>query len=74
MGNTGAASAGMKEAPVTLKESVDGILSKVCYFLICYAIICVIDLCMLIRLKVDSATREKTSGTFQSFDDSKWAW
>jgi hypothetical protein len=30
MGNAGAAAAGMAEAPVTLKRSVDGILMKVC--------------------------------------------
>jgi hypothetical protein len=29
MGNAGAAAAGMAEAPVTLKQSVDGILMKV---------------------------------------------
>jgi hypothetical protein len=31
MGNAGAAAAGMAEAPVTLKQSVDGILMKVCH-------------------------------------------
>jgi hypothetical protein len=30
MGNAGAAAAGMAEAPVTLKQSVNGILMKVC--------------------------------------------
>ena len=29
MGNAGAQSVGMKEAPVTLRDSVDGILNKV---------------------------------------------
>lgn len=30
MGNAGATANGMAEAPVTLKDSVDGILMKVC--------------------------------------------
>lgn len=51
MGNAGAHASGMSEAPVTLKESVDGILDK-----------------------IDNATREETSGTFQSFDDKKFNW
>jgi len=51
MGNLGAVNAGLKEAPTTLKESVDGIVSK-----------------------LDSATKEKTSGNFEAFDDGKWSW
>lgn len=51
MGNMGAKSLGLEEAPTTLKESVDGIIET-----------------------VDGATREKTSGTFESFDDAKYSW
>jgi len=51
MGNAGAVAAGMAEAPVTLKQSVDGIL-----------------------VKIDTATREHTSGTFESFDDTRYSW
>ncbi|KAH7400158.1 aflatoxin biosynthesis ketoreductase-like protein nor-1 [Cadophora sp. MPI-SDFR-AT-0126] len=51
MGNLGARSSGMEEAPVTLKDSIHGMLSK-----------------------IDGATREKTSGTFQSFDDTEYTW
>jgi len=51
MGNMGARSAGMKEAPTTVEESVSGLLDK-----------------------IDNATREKTSGTFQSFDGYEWKW
>lgn len=32
MGTAGAHASGMPEAPVTLKDSVDGILNKVCSF------------------------------------------
>lgn len=51
MGNMGAKANGMEEAPVTLQQSVDGILGK-----------------------IDGATREETSGTFQSFDETKYNW
>ncbi|KAH8684204.1 hypothetical protein BGZ60DRAFT_366304 [Tricladium varicosporioides] len=51
MGNQGAKSSGMEEAPVTLEDSVNGMLTK-----------------------IDHATREATSGTFQSFDDTKFPW
>jgi hypothetical protein len=30
MGNAGASAVGMAEAPVTLRQSIDGILMKVC--------------------------------------------
>jgi len=51
MGNAGAKLTGMEAAPVTLQESINGMLSK-----------------------IDHATREGTSGTFQSFDDTKYPW
>ncbi|MCJ1448499.1 MAG: hypothetical protein MMC23_009016 [Stictis urceolatum] len=51
MGNKGAKSAGMEQAPVKVEDSVAGLLEK-----------------------VDGATREKTSGTFQSYDDMKFNW
>jgi hypothetical protein len=38
MGNAGAAAAGMAEAPVTLKQSVDGILMKVCTLRACITV------------------------------------
>ncbi|RDW61497.1 aflatoxin biosynthesis ketoreductase nor-1-like protein [Coleophoma crateriformis] len=50
-GNAGAAAVGMDAAPVTLEQSVTGMLDK-----------------------IDNATREETSGTFQSFDETKYAW
>jgi len=51
MGNAGAVANGLKEAPTTVKESVDGIVSK-----------------------IDNATREKTSGTFVSYDGEHVNW
>lgn len=51
MGNMGATAAGMEKAPVTLEESINGMLTK-----------------------IDNATRKGTSGTFQSFDDTQFAW
>lgn len=51
MGNLGARSSGMDKAPVTLQDSVNGMLAK-----------------------IDSATRENASGTFQSFDETKYQW
>ncbi|KAF4550792.1 Norsolorinic acid ketoreductase nor1-like protein 2 [Elsinoe fawcettii] len=51
MGNAGAVSSGMKEAPVTLQDSVAGILNK-----------------------VDLATRDRSGGNFQSFDEATFAW
>jgi len=51
MGNGGAVANGMEEAPVTLNDSVAGMVSK-----------------------IDGATREKTSGTFQSFDSEFIGW
>ncbi|RDL35067.1 NAD(P)-binding Rossmann-fold containing protein [Venustampulla echinocandica] len=51
MGTFGAKSHGMEDAPVTLEQSVEGMLKK-----------------------FDGATREKTSGTFQSYDEATFAW
>ncbi|KAE9381036.1 NAD(P)-binding protein [Stipitochalara longipes BDJ] len=51
MGNMGASAAGMEKAPVTLEESITGMLSK-----------------------IDHATRESISGTFQSFDETNYNW
>ena len=51
MGNAGAKANGLEEAPVTLKDCVDGMIDK-----------------------IDSATREKTSGTYVSFDGKHINW
>jgi len=51
MGNAGAVANGLKEAPTTVKDSVDGIVAK-----------------------IDNATREKTSGTFVSYDGEHINW
>jgi norsolorinic acid ketoreductase len=51
MGNAGAVANGMEQAPVTLEDSVNGVLGK-----------------------VDKATREGMGGTFQSFDETAYAW
>jgi len=51
MGNKGAEANGMERAPVTVDDSVKGML-----------------------VKIDNATREKTSGTFQSFDKTEFNW
>lgn len=52
MGNAGAKEYGLESAPVTLENSVKGVLKR-----------------------VDEATREKTSGTFQDFENEQaWPW
>ncbi|KAE9989802.1 hypothetical protein EG327_002230 [Venturia inaequalis] len=51
MGNDGAVANGLEEAPVTLKDSVDGLMGK-----------------------IDTATREETSGKFLSFDGMHIDW
>jgi len=51
MGNAGAVANGLKEAPTTIQDCVDGMVSK-----------------------IDTATREKTSGTFVSFDGEQISW
>jgi len=51
MGNAGAKFFGMEQAPLTLDESVTGLMDK-----------------------IDNATREKSSGTFQSYDGMEIPW
>ncbi|KAI9647857.1 hypothetical protein NHQ30_004245 [Ciborinia camelliae] len=51
MGNAGAAAMGMESAPVSIEDSIKGMLEK-----------------------IDNATREETSGTLQSFDETKYPW
>jgi norsolorinic acid ketoreductase len=69
MGNHGAKSSGMDKAPVTLEDSIGGMLSKAGFQ--------ALETCPVPWLnssKIDVATKEHISGTFQSFDDSKFEW
>lgn len=51
MGNAGAVAMGMESAPVSIEDSINGMLEK-----------------------IDNATREETSGSLQSFDETKYPW
>jgi len=51
MGNDAATGVGMKEAPLTVQDGVNGIIAQ-----------------------LDKTTREKSSGTFISFDGESIPW
>lgn len=69
MGNSGASAMGMQEAPNTMEEVIPGIVEKASTFMLDILVFYLID-----RLQIDAATRQKTSGTFQSFDATKFDW
>ncbi len=71
MGNAGAKAFGMKEAPVTLKDSVQGIVDKV---RIVRPMPTILYANVIAQLQIDGASRENTSGKFLAFDGGEIAW
>lgn len=70
MGNTAAVEGGLKEAPVTIEQSVNGMVSQVRPF---RHGIAVEDNWADFAVQLDAANRE-TSGKFASFDGAEIGW
>ena len=70
MGNRIAMNLVMEKAPITTRDSVNCVLKTVCS---CLPIGSFYGL-LSNALQIDKATREETSGTFQSYDGSVLSW
>ena len=70
MGNRGAKSAGMDEAPLTLEASVTEIVKNVSPL----NIFGVGEYVLMFAAQIDGATKAETSGEFQTADGIKYDW
>jgi len=74
MGTAGAHANGLDEAPVTLKDSVTGLVSKVRILPSRSFLSALVVRSLTLQSQIDNSTKKDTSGTFVSFDGEHIEW